>query len=318
MARFIQGGRLVPAAALAGFIVAFTVAQAQQPPAQQPPQQQQGQQQQGQPQGQRGRGQPPAPAPGTPPKPLVPLAASTVATNPDPYYGEYVTLTASVDQILSRSAFLVDQDPAKSTGKDVLVIVPTMNGKVEQNAYVTVIGQLIKYDPAEVSKKAKDYKPDLTPELESKYVGKPAVIATSVINSAFIDVAKRLPPPMTADELALQKIMKKIQPAFGALRTAVDGSDAEKTAENTAILKDAFSETETFWKGQNKADAMKWAHDARTEVETIERNAATAKWDAAKTSAGTLGQACQTCHTTYRERFDDGSFRIKTGGGDRE
>ncbi len=320
MARFIPGGRLVPAVAVAGLITAFTVTEARQQPAQQAPRQQpqgqQEQQQQGPSQGQRGqRGQqPPAPAPGTPPKPLVPVAASTVAADPTPYYGEYITMTASVDQILSRTVFVVDQDPTKSTGKDVLVIVPTMNGKVDQNAYVTVIGQLIKYDPAEVAKRAKDYKPELTPEVESKYIGKPAVIATSVINSAFLDVAKRLPPPMTAEEEALQKIMKKIQPAFGALRTAVDGSDAAKTAENTAILKEAFAETAVFWKNRNKADAMKWAQDARTEVETIERSAATAKWDAAKTAAGTLGQACQTCHTTYRERFDDGSFRIKTGG----
>jgi len=320
MARFIHDGQRAAAVALA-FIGVFVIVQAQQPPARQgqqpPPQGQQGQQgQQAQPQGRQGQGQrgQGQPAPGTPPKPLVPVAASTVATNPDPYYGEYVTMTASVDQILSRTAFVVDQDATKSTGKDVLVLVPTMNGKVDQNAYVTVIGQLVKFDPAEVAKKAKDYKLDLTPELESKWSGKPAVIATSVINAAFIDVAKRLPPPMTADEEALQKIMKKIQPAFGALRTAVDGSNAEKTAENTAILKEAFTETEAFWKGRNKPDAMKWAQDARADVDTIEKSAASAKWDAAKASAGTLGQACQTCHGTYRERFDDGSFRIKTGG----
>jgi cytochrome c556 len=307
MARFVYAGRTLAAAALIAFIVALAVPTAQQPPQQQG--QQQGQQPQQRPQ------QPPAgqqPAPGTPPKPLVPVAASTVANDPNPYYGEYLTMTASVDQILSRTVFVVDQDPTKSTGKDVLVIVPTMNGKVDQNSYVTVIGQLIKYDPAEVSKKAKDYKSDITPEIEAKYAGKPVLIATSVINSSFIDVAKRLPPPMTADEESFQKIMKKIQPAFGALRTAVDESSVEKTTENTAILKQAFSETEAFWKGRSKADAMKWAQDARAQVETIERSAATAKWDAAKASAGTLGQACQTCHGTYRERFDDGSFRIKT------
>jgi cytochrome c556 len=223
-------------------------------------------------------------------------------------------MTASVDQILSRTVFVVDQDATKSTGKDVLVVVPTMNGKVDQNAYVTVIGQLVKFDPAEIAKKAKDYKSDLAPDVEAKWAGKPTVIATSVINSSFIDVAKRLPPPMTADEETLQKTMKKIQPAFGALRTAVDGSDAEKTAENTAVLKQAFTDTEAFWKGRNKADAAKWAQDARSQVETVEKSAATGKWEAAKTSTAAVGQACQTCHTQYRERFDDGSFRIKKGG----
>jgi hypothetical protein len=328
MARFTHDGRTGAAVAVTALVAAFAVVQAQQPPAapqqqqqqqheQKPPQGQQTEGRQGQPEGQR-QGQPgqrgAQPPPGTPPKPLVPVAASTVAANPDPYYGEYVTMTASVDQILSRTAFVLDQDATKNTGKDVLVVVPTMNGKVDQNAYVTVIGELIKYDPAEVAKKAKDYKPDLPPDAEAKWTGKPVVIATSVINSAFIDVAKRLPPPMTADEETLQKTMKKIQPAFGALRTALDGSDAEKTAENTAILKEAFTEAEAFWKGRNKPDAVKWAQEARANVETVERSAATAKWDAAKTSAGAVGQACQTCHTQYRERFDDGSFRIKKGG----
>jgi len=315
MARFIHDGRAAAAAGLAA-LVAFVVVHAQQPPAP-PAKQQQQKPPQGTPEGQRqgGPGQRGAqPPPGTPPKPLVPVAASTVAANPDPYYGEYVTMTASVDQILSRTAFVVDQDATKSTGKDVLVVVPTMNGKVEQNAYVTVIGQVVKYDPTEVAKKAKDYKSDLSADVEAKWTGKPAVIATSVINSAFIDVAKRLPPPMTAEEQTLQKTMKKIQPAFGALRAAVDGSDAEKTAENVAILKEGFTEAEAFWKGRNKPDAVKWAQDARAQVETVERSAAAAKWDVAKTSAGAIGQACQTCHAQYRERFDDGSFRIKTGG----
>src|SRR4051812_27323607 len=209
---------------------------AQQPPAQQPPATQP-------PPAQQPPAAPP-PAPGTPPKPLVPLAASTLADNPDPYYGEYVTVTAAVDQILSRTSFSVDQDATKSTGKDVLVIAPTMNGKVDQNAYVTVIGELVKFDPAEIAKKAKNYTLDVPADIAAKYQGRPTVIATAVINSAFVDVAKRLPPPLNAEEQTYQTMMKKVGPAFAALRTAVDGSNAEKTAENTAILKQAFSETE--------------------------------------------------------------------------
>jgi cytochrome c556 len=290
------------------------------PLAQAPPQQNQQQQQQNQ-QQQRPAQQPPAqppaappPAPGTPPKPLVPLAASTVADNPDPYYGEYVTVTAAVDQILSRTSFSVDQDATKSTGKDVLVIAPTMNGKVDPNAYVTVIGELVKFDAAEIAKKAKNYTLDLPADAAAKYQGRPTVIATAVINSAFVDVAKRLPPPLTAEEETYQKVMKKVGPAFAALRTAVDGSNAEKTTENTAVLKQAFAETEAFWKSRGRADAAKWAQDARANVETIDKAAPAAKWDDAKAATGTLGQACQTCHTAYRERFDDGSFRIKMPG----
>src|SRR5689334_11981982 len=79
--------------------------------------------------------QPPPAAGGTPPKAIVPVAASTVVNNPDPYIGEYVSLTAAVEQTLTKSIFSVDQDRTKSE-KEVLVIAPTLSGTVEPNAYV--------------------------------------------------------------------------------------------------------------------------------------------------------------------------------------
>src|SRR5580704_5524507 len=115
--------------------------------------------------------QPPAPAPATPAaasqKPLVPLATNTIAANPDPYYGEGVTVMAAVGDVLSKSAFSVDQRPlGQTTGKaakgptDVLVIAPTLNSAVTHDSYVTVVGELVKFDPATIAKKAKDYKLD--------------------------------------------------------------------------------------------------------------------------------------------------------------
>src|SRR5260370_42095770 len=85
-----------------------------------------------------------APQAGTsaPPKPSVPVATSTVVANPDAYYGVPVTLTAAVEQILSRSAFSVAQRRVGNTGngtgnasngattigqdaRDILVLAPT-------------------------------------------------------------------------------------------------------------------------------------------------------------------------------------------------
>jgi cytochrome c556 len=265
-----------------------------------------------------GRGAAPAPGPGAaapaPAKPLVPVVASTVAANPEAYYGETVTMTATVDQIFSRTVFSLDQDPTKSTGQDVLVLVPTIQGPVDLNAYVTVFGEVVKFDPAEIGRKVKDYKLDLPADVAAKYLGRPAVIATTVLNAKMVDLAKRLPPPMTADEEALSKVMKRVAPAFAALRQAADGSNADGATQNAVVLKQAFTEAEAFWKAKSKTDATKWAQSARLQAESIERDAATGKWDAVKASAGTLGQQCQECHATYRERFDDGSFRIKMGG----
>src|SRR6476620_11261119 len=138
-----------------------------------------------------GQGQCAPPAAGTPPKPLVPVAASSVAANPDPYVGEYVTMTGAVEANLTKTSFSVDQDKTKSTGKDVLVLAPTLQKQADANGYVTVIGQLIKFDEKEVAAKLKDYKIDLSPEDIAKFKGKPVVLATAVINNAGIDIAKK-------------------------------------------------------------------------------------------------------------------------------
>ncbi len=136
------------------------------------------------------------PAANTPPKPLVPVAASSVAANPDSYLGEYVTMTGAVEANFTKTAFSVDQDKTKSTGKDVLVLAPTLQKPADANGYVTVIGQLIKFDLAEIATKLKDYKIDLSPEDQAKFKGKPVVLATAVINTAGVDIAKKPIPPM--------------------------------------------------------------------------------------------------------------------------
>ena len=259
-------------------------------------------------------GQAPAPAPGTPPKPLVPVAASSVVKNPDPYVGEYVTLTATVESNLSKTGFSVDQDKNKSTGQEVLVIAPTLQKPADANAYVTVIGQLIKFEPAEVEKNLKGYTIDLPADVQAKFKGKPVVLATAVINSGGVDIAKKPIPPMTADDLALQKIMTKLPPAQAALRKALDGKDLNLVKEQATILKTAFTDTEAFWKAKGNTDAMNIAAEGKKHADAILINIGLGSMEAAKTSITPLGATCASCHGKYRDRMDDGTFRIKTGG----
>jgi len=304
---------LGPCVAVLASVIVFASVGAQQPPAAPQPAAGGGRQsapREGQQPGGRGE-QPAAPQP----KPVVPVATNTVNAHPDAYVGQTVTMTASVDQILSKSAFSVDQRrgagaPAPKGPTDVLVLVPTLQSPVDPKAYVTVMGELVKFDPAEVAKKAKDYKLDLPPDVAAKYAGRPALIATSVITEKFVDLAKRLPPPMTADEEALSKIMKQLPPALAALRSAVDATKAEDATKNAMVLRQGFSDTEAFWKPK-KPEPTQWAHDAKVKVEAVQTSIAAGKWEEAKTAAGALQQACGQCHNVYRERFDDGSFRIK-------
>ena len=261
-----------------------------------------------------GQGQPAAPPAGTPPKPLVPVAASSVVKNPDNYVGEYVTLTATVEANLSKTGFSVDQDKTKSTGQEVLVLAPNLQKPADANAYVTVIGQLIKFDAAEVEKNLKGYTVDLPADVQAKFKGKPVVLATAVINSGGIDIAKKPIPPMTADDLALQKIMTRLPPAQAALRKALDGKDLNLVKEQATILKTAFTETEAFWKSKGNTDAMNIAGEAKKHADAILINIGLGSMEAAKTSLTPLGATCGNCHGKYRDRMDDGTFRIKTAG----
>jgi hypothetical protein len=248
---------------------------------------------------------------GATPKALVPVAASTVAANPDDFFGMYVTMTGAVERRLSRSAFSVDQDKTKTTGHEVLVIAPSLIAPVDLNTYVTVLGEVVHLDAAEIASKTKDYALDLAPDVIETYRGRPVVVATAVINAAGIDVARRLPPPLTAEEEAYSQTMKRISPAFNALRNSIEGSNAAVAKENVVVLKRAFAETEGFWKTKGRADALQWAQDARRQVDSIEGFVAAGKWDDIKAAAGDLTKMCQSCHAAYRERLDDGTYRIK-------
>ena len=259
-------------------------------------------------------GQAPAPAAGTPPKPLVPVAASSVAANPDPYVGEYVTMTGAVEAILTKTSFSVDQDKTKSTGKDVLVLAPSLQKPADANGYVTVIGQLIKFDEKEVAAKLKDYQIDLSPADAAKFKGKPVVLATAVINTAGIDIAKKPIPAMSADDLALQKIMTKLPPAQGAVRKTLDSKDMAGAKEQATVLKDSFTQIETFFKAKNNAEATKWAAEGKQHADSILVNLNMNNIEGAKTSITPLGGTCASCHGKYRERMEDGTFRLKTAG----
>ena len=281
---------------------------AAQPPAAQPPAAQP-------PAAQPPAAQPPAAQPpaGTPLKPLVPVAASSVAANPDSYVGEYVTMTGAVEATLSKTAFSVDQDKTKTTGKEVLVLAPSLQKQADANGYVTVIGQLIKFDEKEVATKLKDYKIDLSPADLEKYKGKPVVLATAVINSAGIDIAKKPIPPMSADDLTLQKIMTKLPPAQGAVRKSLDSKDVAGSKEQATTLKTAFTEIEAFFKAKGNEEATKLAAEGKHHADSILVNLNLNNIDAAKTSITPLGATCASCHGKYRERMDDGTFRLKAG-----
>jgi len=88
-------------------------------------------------------------------KPLVPMTASTIVREPAAHIGENVSMMAAVETVLSKTIFTVDQDKTKSTGQEVIVIAPTLQEMPGRNEYLTIQGEVIKFDPAEIAKKVR-------------------------------------------------------------------------------------------------------------------------------------------------------------------
>lgn len=247
-------------------------------------------------------------------RPLVPMTASTIAREPAAHIGENVSMMAAVETVLSKTIFTVDQDKTKSTGHEVIVIAPTLQETPDPNVYLTVQGEVIRFDPAEIAKKARNYTVDLPPDVVEKYRGKPAVLATVVVTPALVDLAKRPIPPPTPAEVAMSGAMKTINSAMGVVRAGLEKPDAAQLKEQAAALKKAFTETEAIFKTRGAATAITWAGEAVKFATAMEAAVAAGKWDEVKAAAGGIQPLCAQCHGEHRERMDDGSYRIKSGG----
>jgi hypothetical protein len=279
-------------AALIVVVAQFAAPRAQQPPAQQPP-----------------AAQPPAPE--VPQKPLVPLTVPTFLAQGETFIGDIVTVTGPVEHILAPLSFSLDADPKQATGQEALVLAPRLNAPVKANGYVTVIGRVVKFDPAELAKTVTDRKIDVPADAAAKFAGKPVLLATTIVDASFVELTRRLAPPPSADDLVLQPIMRRNQTAIGAARAAANEADMPTVRQNAALLKQSFTQLQEFFDDKDNQDGMKLAANARTSAEALEKTVATGKWDDVKAATAAVQQTCQACHAVYRERFDDGSFRLR-------
>ena len=246
----------------------------------------------------------------------VPVATNTIVDAPDQYFGKVVTITAGVERMVSKTTFLMDQQKmagpkdVKGVGKPILVIAPYLTSSLDQKKYFLVRGQVVKLEPSALAKLAPDYALDLPQEVGAKYMGLPVLVASSVLNSTYVELAKKPIPPPTQADVALTAAMKTISPAFNALRAAAQESKADIVTTNLKEIGLAFAQAESVL-GNLRHAAVTQVRDARAQVASIETALAAGNWDAVKSSAAALNQTCQSCHAAHRERQDDGTYRIK-------
>ena len=244
-------------------------------------------------------------------KPLIPVAASSLLLHPESYVGQTVSATGVAEQTLTPTIFLIDQGKSQQKPGTVLVIAPTLTGKLPLQAYVTVVGDAVKFDPDAVARRFKAYTLDLPADQIEKYRGQPAILATAVIDAGMTDLAKVVVPPPPPAEVALDGTMKQVSPAFTALRAAIDASSADQVRQRAVELAKCFGDTQAFFTTRGTPDAITFATDAGKLVHAIDQAASTAKWDDAKASAASLNTICGSCHTAHRDRLDDGTYRVK-------
>jgi hypothetical protein len=129
----------------------------------------------------------------------VPVATSTIRKAPDTFFGTPVTVSAGVEQVLSKTAFLIDQRKATGAtavapvGTPLLVIAPHLIGTVDPNEYLLVRGQIVPFDRDAIAGAAAGYTLDLPPDVAATFTGQPVLVAISVIDSRYTELAKPAP-----------------------------------------------------------------------------------------------------------------------------
>lgn len=257
----------------------------------------------------QGRGGGAAPA-GPPVPDAVPTAVSSIVANPAPLMNKRVSVTASVEKIVNATVFVVDQNRSTAQG-EILVIVPALYKAPAADAYVTVVGDLVSFSPADIATRLPNYKLELPPDVVTKFQGKLAIVAAAVVASNLSDLTKHPPAPMSPEDTKLSALMQQISPASAAMRTAAGASDAAAVKARAAELKKLFGDVRDVFQGLNTMTAMLYASDAVKQVDAADAAAAAGKWADVTTATASLNQVCTTCHTAHRERQDDGTFRLK-------
>jgi lipid-binding SYLF domain-containing protein len=103
-----------------------------------------------------------------------------VTSRPKEYFGQQVMLSASVEDIYSRTVFAIDDDKLLSTGREVLVVAPTIRRPVTGDLDVTIVGEVIEFDKDDVEDRFRDYKLDLDDHLVDAFDDRPVILATSI------------------------------------------------------------------------------------------------------------------------------------------
>lgn len=130
-------------------------------------------------------------------------------------------------------------------------------------------------------------------------------LALSVVSIAAVRAADAL------DEKAFQKHMKAVGQANKNFKGNFESKNAAAVEKDGAATAEAYKAMAGFFKARKNDDAVKWSDDAATGATGAAAAAKAGNWDKVKSEWSAVGKNCKACHDKYREKLDDGSYKIK-------
>jgi len=135
------------------------------------------------------------------------------------------------------------------------------------------------------------------------------VVAVLIAGSAVLAAQKA----QTPDDL--DKAMKKLAPANGALNKAVKSADWAEAKKQVAVVETALMDAHNFWVVKKKDDAVKMSNDALAKVKSLKGtiDAPAPDSTAVMAAAKEFASSCLGCHKAFREQDASGQYVLKAG-----
>ena len=247
----------------------------------------------------------------------IPVGTNRILQQPETYYGKRVTVSSGIEQILSGTVFVVDQrktvgpTSVAAAGHPLLVVAPYLKSALDPKDYLVVRGQLVQFDREALSGVEPRYSLDVPPEIVAQYVGKPVLIALSIRDHKFTELAAKPLPPPTPEEVSMSAVMKTIGALFSQMEGAVEGKQSGVVTQQAAKLQPEFTAAEQIFGAVKRSAAAELAQAARGHAASIERAVTAADWAAVGEAYRALNQQCQHCHSSQRQAQEDGTYRFK-------
>lgn len=113
------------------------------------------------------------------------------------------------------------------------------------------------------------------------------------------------------DEKEFQSWMKTTGATAGSLRKNLEAKNGEAAAADAKKLEEVFTQVHDFWMKKKIDNATKFASSAQDGFKEIAQLANAGKFDEAGATLKTTMANCGGCHSAYRDKAADGSWKIK-------